>query len=115
MNILYNTQKNPKNIHPSQKKHIQIIQNKLNIKHKNKNNPTTSKNPILPNPPPITYSNNQKYPIYLTKTKFHTTTNYKHIFYNKYKQIHFLKSLYIPKYQYNHHQYKPKLIILIKP
>ena len=115
VSILYNTQGGPRNIHPSQEEHVQIVRDRLGVGREDGTNPTASEGPVLPDPPPVTYSGDQRCPVCLTETKFHTTTNCGHVFCGRYRRIHFLRSLYMPRYRYDHHQCRPKLIVLIGP
>ncbi|XP_068725868.1 E3 ubiquitin-protein ligase RNF170-like isoform X1 [Montipora capricornis] len=80
VSILYNTQGGPRNIHPSQEEHVQIVRDRLGVGREDGSNPTASEGPVLPDPPPVTYSSDQRCPVCLTETKFHTTTNCGHVY-----------------------------------
>ena len=79
VSILYNTQGGRRNIHPSQAENVRIVRDRLGVGQEG-SDATASEGPVLPDPPPVTYSNDRRCPVCLTDTKFCTTTNCGHVF-----------------------------------
>lgn len=79
VSILYNTQGGQRNIHPLQEEHVRIVRDRLGV-GQDGSETAASEGPVLPDPPPVTYSTDRRCPVCLTDTKFCTTTNCGHVF-----------------------------------
>lgn len=79
VSILYNTQGGQRNVHPLQEEHVRVARDRLGVAQEGSET-VASEGPVLPDPPPVTYSNDRICPVCLTDTKFCTTTNCGHVF-----------------------------------
>lgn len=65
VSILYNTQGGNRNIHPLQEEQVRLVRDRLGVGQEGNDN-AASDGPVLPDPPPVTYSNDRRCPICLS-------------------------------------------------
>ena len=87
VSLLYNTQGGQRNIHPSQAENVRIVRDRLGVGGQEGSDTAGSEGPVLPDPPPVTYSHDRICPVCLTDAKFCTTTNCGHIFCGMYMYV----------------------------